>query len=278
MTSLSSALPHPSPSQGIRTLARFGFAAKGAVYLTMGILALLAATGQQGGKTTDKQQAVQAIQDLPMGRFLLGLIALGLAGYVIWRFTQALRDTENKGHGAKGIARRIGYAASGLFYVALAFYAGKAAWQNTAVSSAGGSGNSKQSMVQTLLEQSYGPWLLGAIGLFIIGTGIYQIWRAYSGKFAKHVNASQLPANQQQIVFRTGQVGYTARGIVMAIIGYFFVQAARHSNAGEVDDTEGAFDLLSSMGPAVLGVVAVGLIGYGVYQIVQAKYPVLNGV
>jgi hypothetical protein len=210
MLSASSALPQPSVSNGIRTLARFGFAAKGAVYLTMGILALLAATGMQGGKTADKQQAVQTIQDLPMGRFLLGLIALGLAGYVIWRFTQALRDTENKGHGAKGIARRIGYAASGLFYVALAFYAGKAAWQNTDVSSAGGSGNSKQSMVATLLEQSYGPWLVGAIGLFIIGTGIYQVWRAYSGKFAKHVNSSQLPANQQQVVFRTGQVGYTA--------------------------------------------------------------------
>jgi TRAP-type C4-dicarboxylate transport system permease small subunit len=277
MTSISSVLPHASPSQGIRTLARFGFAAKGAVYLTMGILALLAATGLQGGKTADKQQAVQTIQDLPMGRFLLGLIALGLAGYVIWRFTQALRDTENKGHGAKGIARRVGYAASGLVYVALAFYAGKAAWQNTAVSSGGG-GNSKQSMVATLLEQSYGPWLVGAIGLVIIGTGIYQMWRAYSGKFAKHVNASSLPAEQQKIVFRTGQIGYTARGIVMAIVGYFFVQAARHSNAGEVNDTEGAFDLLSTMGPAVLGVVALGLVAYGVYMIVQARFPVLNGV
>ncbi|UOQ72897.1 DUF1206 domain-containing protein [Hymenobacter cellulosilyticus] len=278
MASISSALPHPSPSQGIRTLARFGFAAKGVVYLTMGILALLAATGQRGGQTTDKQQAVQVIQDLPMGRFLLGLIALGLAGYVIWRFTQALRDTENKGNGAKGIGRRIGYAASGLFYVGLAYYAGKAAWENTAVSSAGGGGNSKQSMVATLLEQSYGPWLVGAIGLFIIGTGLYQIGRAYSGKFAKHVNASSLPAEQQKIVYRTGQVGYTARGIVMAIIGYFFVQAARHSNAGEVQDTEGAFDLLSSMGPSVLGVVALGLVAYGVYMVVQAKYPVLNGV
>jgi hypothetical protein len=277
MNSVSSLLPTAAPSRGIRLLARFGFAAKGVVYLTMGILAVLAATGMQGGKTADKQQAVQAIQDLPMGRFLLGLIAFGLTGYVIWRFTQALRDTESKGSDAKGLARRLGYAGSGLLYVTLAFYAAKAAWQNSAVGSSGG-GDAKQSMVAALLTHDYGQWLVGALGLIIIGTGLYQIWHAYSGKFAKHVNASSLPVGQQQLVFRTGQLGYTARGLVMAIIGYFFVQAARHTNAGEVDDTEGAFDLLSSMGPAVLGIVALGLAAYGLYMLVQAKYPVLNGV
>ncbi|GAA3998359.1 DUF1206 domain-containing protein [Hymenobacter fastidiosus] len=278
MASLSSVLPSASPSRGIRLLARFGFAAKGVVYLTMGILALLAATGTQGGKTTDKQQAVQAIQDLPLGRFLLGLIAFGLAGYVIWRFTQALRDTESKGSGAKGLAKRLGYAGSGLVYVALAFYAGKAAWQNTAVAGSGGGGDAKQSAVATLLAQPFGQWLVAGIGLVIIGTGLYQIWHAYSGKFAEHVNASSLTAQQQQLVFRTGQVGYTARGIVMALVGYFFVQAARSSNARQVSDTEGAFDLLSAMGPAVLGIVAVGLMAYGLYMLVQAKYPVLHGV
>ncbi|RYU78361.1 DUF1206 domain-containing protein [Hymenobacter persicinus] len=277
MASLSSVLPAAAPSQGIRLLARFGFAAKGIVYLTMGVLALLAALGQQGGRTADKQQAMQTIQDLPMGRFLLGLVAFGLVGYVVWRFTQALRDTEGQGSGAKGLARRLGYAGSGLLYVALAFYAGKAAWQNTAVSSGSG-GDAKQSAVAMLLAQPFGQWLVGAIGLAIIGAGLYQIWHAYSGKFAEHVNASSLSAPQQHLVFRTGQVGHTALGVVMSIIGYFFVQAARTSNAQKVDDTEGAFDLLNAMGPAVLGVVAAGLVAYGLYMLVQARYPVLRGV
>ncbi|SHJ42127.1 protein of unknown function [Hymenobacter daecheongensis DSM 21074] len=277
MASLSSVLPHAAPSRGLRLLARFGFAAKGTVYLTMGVLAFLAATGMQGGQTADKQQAMQTIQGLPMGRFLLGLVAFGLVGYIVWRFTQALRDTENKGSGAKGLARRLGYAGSGLVYVALAFYAGKAAWQNSAVSSGSG-GDAKQSAVATLLAQPFGQWLVAAIGLGIIGAGLYQIWHAYSGDFAKHVNASSLSTQQQQVVFRTGQVGYTAQGIVLAIIGYFFVQAARFSNARQIDDTEGAFDLLNAMGPAVLGIVAVGLVAYGLYMLVQARYPVLHGV
>ena len=114
-----------SPSSGIRALARFGFAAKGTVYLLIGLLALLAATGQRGGQTADKKQAVQTLQGLPGGAVLLGLIAFGLLGYIVWRFTQAVVDTESKGSDAKGLGRRIGYVGSGLLYASLALYAAK---------------------------------------------------------------------------------------------------------------------------------------------------------
>lgn len=275
-SSLTSSLPQ-TPSSGIKALARFGFAAKGVVYIVVGTLAVMAATGTQGGKTADKEQALQTIQDLPFGRFLLGLVAFGLLGYVIWRLVQAFRDTEDKGSDAKGLARRLGYAGSGLLYTGLAYAAGRAAFSGGNANQGGG-GSTQQSMVAKLLAQPYGQWLVGAIALGVIGAGLYQIYRAYSGKFAKHVNSSSLPAEQQKIVFRTGQVGYTARGIVMAIIGYFILQAALQSNSGKVEGTEGAFDLLASMGPVVLAIVALGLMAYGVYMLVQAKYPVLRGV
>ncbi|SNR53414.1 MULTISPECIES: DUF1206 domain-containing protein [Hymenobacter] len=268
---LLSAVPS-SPSSGIRTLARFGFAAKGVVYLLIGLLALLAATGQRGGQTADKKQAVQTLQDLPGGPVLLGLIAFGLLGYIVWRFTQATLDTENKGSDAKGLGRRIGYAASGLLYASLAWYAAQLAWKGSADSSS----NGQQTLTATILSWPAGEWIIMAVGLAIIGTGLYQIYRAYSGKFHKHVNASGLPANQQNIVYRTGQVGYTARGIVMGIIGYFFVQAGRQSSAQAVGTTDEAFDLLATMGPGVLAVVALGLMAYGVYMLVQARYPVLR--
>ena len=272
-TSLSSAVPG-SPSAGIRALARFGFAAKGLVYLLMGILALLAATGQRGGQTADKKQAVQTLQDLPGGPVLLGFIAFGLLGYIIWRFTQALRDTENKGSDAKGIGRRIGYAGSGLLYGSLAWFAAQLAWSGNA----DGGNSSQQTLTAKVLSWPGGDWIIILVGLAIIGGGIYQIIRAYSGSFHKHVNTSDLPANQQNIVYRTGQIGYTARGIVMAIIGYFFVQAGRKSSANATGSTDEAFDLLATMGPGVLGVVALGLMAYGLYMLVQARYPVLRGV
>lgn len=219
---------------------------------------------------------LQTIQNLPFGRFLLGLVAFGLLSYVIWRLVQAFRDTEDKGSDPKGVARRIGYAGSGLLYAGLAFAAGRAAFSGGAANQ--GDGSTQQSLVAKVLAQPYGEWLVGAIALGVIGGGLYQIYRAYSGKFSKHVNSSSLPADQQNIVFRTGQIGYTARGVVMAIIGYFLMRAALQSNSNAVRGTEGAFDLLASMGPVVLAVVALGLMAYGVYMLVQAKYPVLRGV
>lgn len=279
MATLSSSFPTQlptSPSDGLRTLARFGFAAKGVVYSILGVLAVMAATGLSGGRTADKQQVLQTVQEMPLGRWLLGLVAFGLAGYVVWRLVQAIRDTEGKGNGAKGIATRLGYVISALAYAVLAFIAGKAAFENTSANA--GSGGTRQSMVAKLLEQPYGQWLVGAIGLFVIGIGVYQLIRAYSGSFAKHVNSSQLPASQQRLVYRVGQLGYTARGIVWGILGYFLVQAAMNANAQEARGTEGAFDFLAGMGQAPLLIVALGLVCYGLYMLVRAKYPILRGV
>ncbi|OGX86567.1 hypothetical protein BEN47_13010 [Hymenobacter lapidarius] len=272
-STLLSAVPK-SPASGIKTMARLGFAAIGVVYLLMGVLALLAVTGLGSGARADKKEAVQHLQDLPAGNVLLGFIAFGLLGYIIWRFTQAIRDTESKGHGAKGIARRLWFAASGLFYSGLALYAGRLALNSRADQG----GNTSQSLTAKVLGWPGGDWLILLIGLVVIGIAVYQVYRAYSGQFQKDVNASCLPASQQNIVYRTGQIGYTARGIVLGIIGYFLVQAGRQSRAGAVGDTGEAFDFLAAMSPAVLGTVAAGLVAYGIHMLVQAKYPVLRGI
>jgi len=273
MNTLESVLPS-SPSSGIRTLARFGFAAKGFVYGLMGLLALLAATGQQNGRTADKKEAVHTLQSLPGGPILLGLIALGLLGYIVWRLVQAFRDTEDKGTDFKGIARRIGYAGSGLLYAGLAWYAAQ-----LAMNSASDNGPStQQTLTARVLAWPGGEWIIMGVGLITIGVGLYQLYQAYSGKFHKQVKSSDIPADQQNKVYRLGQAGYTARGIVLGIIGYFFVQAGQQSRATAVGSTDEAFDLLASMGPVVLGIVALGLMAYGLYMLVQAKYPVLKKV
>lgn len=268
------AVPH-SPSAGVRMLARFGFAAIGVVYGLMGLLTLLAATGQRQGGSTDKEEAVLHLQAVPGGSVLLGLIAFGLLGYIVWRFTQAFLDTEGKGNGATGLGRRLVYIGSGLFYSGLALYAGRLALHEPASQS---QGQATKGLTAQVLSWPGGNWLILLAGLVIIGIGGYQLYRAYSGKFQKDVNASSLSAGQQRLVYRTGQVGFTARAIVLGIIGYFFVQAGLQSRAGAVGSTGEAFNLLATMGPAVLAVVAGGLLAYGLYMLVQARYPVLRGI
>lgn len=257
---------------GLRTMARLGFAAKGIVYALMGLLALLAATGQQEGQTADKKQAVQTLQSLPGGPVLLGLIALGLLAYIAWRVVQAVRDTEDKGTDTAGIARRVGYAASGLVYASLAWYAAQLALSGSADSGS----DAKQTLTARVLAWPAGEWLIMLVGVATIAIGLYQLYQAYSGRFHKYVQGSDIPAGQQNTVYRLGQVGYTARGLVLGIIGYFFIQAGQQSRAAAVGSTGEAFDFLATMGPVVLGIVALGLMAYGLYMLVQAKYPVLK--
>jgi hypothetical protein len=268
-----SAVPR-SPSSGIKAMARLGFAAIGAVYILMGILALLAATGLGRGARPDREEAVKRLQDLPGGSIMLGLIAFGLLGYILWRFAQAVLDTESKGSGAKGIATRIWYVASGFIYSGLALYAGRLALNG----SANKGSSASESLTAKVLKWPAGDWIIMLVGVVIIGIAIYQIYRAYSGRFQKDVNASALPADQQNLVYRAGQVGFTARGVVLGILGYFFVQAGQQSQSSAIGDTGQAFDFLAAMGPVALGTVAAGLVAYGVFMLVQARYPVLRGL
>lgn len=263
-----------SPSAGIKALARLGFAAIGVVYLLIGVLALLAASGLQHGAHTDKQEAVKHLQDLPGGRGLLALVALGLLGYIVWRFVQAFYDTESKGHDAKGLATRLWYIVSGLFYSGLALYAGRLALQGTAERG----GDAPQTLTAKVLGWPGGDWLIMLAGVVVIGIGLYQGYRAFSDKRKSDIDASSLSPTQRQLVYRAGQVGVTARGIVVAIIGYFLVQAGQQSRAGAVGSTDEAFDLLATTGPLALGVVAAGLALYGCYSLVQARYPMLRGI
>src|SRR6476469_3854844 len=76
-------------TRAFEVLARAGFVARGIVYGVIGILAIKLAVGA-GGKTTDQSGALRTIAQQPFGEVLLVLVAIGLAGYSLWRLTRAL--------------------------------------------------------------------------------------------------------------------------------------------------------------------------------------------
>src|SRR5216110_813524 len=75
--------------RSFQLLARAGFVARGLIYGLIGILAIKLALGA-GGKTTNQQGALETIAKQPFGKVLLVLVALGLAGYALWRLIRAL--------------------------------------------------------------------------------------------------------------------------------------------------------------------------------------------
>ena len=248
---------------------RFGYAAKGFVYAVVGILAAQAAFGG-GGKTTNTKGALQSIVTQPFGKVLLALVALGLVGYVLWRFVQAIQDPENKGTDAKGLATRLGYGISGIAYAGLALSAARLVFGT----GGGGSDNSTQTWTARLLAQPFGQWLVGTVGAIVIAIAGYQFYRAYSAKFRKKLKTHQMSPTEQTWATRVGRLGLTARGITFLIIGWFLIQASLQAQAQEARGLGGALETLAQQpyGPWLLGIVALGLIAYGIHMGVQARY------
>ena len=257
------------PSEWVEPLARLGYAAKGVVYGIVGLLAAQAAVSA-GGRTTDTQGALGAIVTQPFGKVLLSLVAIGLIGYVVWRFVQAIKDPENKGTDAKGLVQRLGYAGNGLIYASLALSAVKLVLG----SGSGTNSNSTEDATARLLSQPFGQWLVGTGGAFIIGLGFYQFYKAFTAKFRKEMNLSQLSDTEKNWVTFIGRFGLAARGVVFCVIGFFLIQAARHSDASKARGSGEALKALEQQPyiPWVLGIVAVGLVAYGIYMIIQARY------
>lgn len=251
-------------------LARFGFAAKGAVYIVIGALATLAAFGSGGGETTNKQGALQTIAAQSYGTLLLGALALGLVGFVLWRFVQALKDPEHPEGGAKRIPVRGAYVVSALVYASLAV----AAVQLIMKSGSGGNSNATQDWTARLLQQPFGQWLVAGVGAIIVGVGLYQFYKAFVAKFRKRWNLGQMSEATQTWATRAGRFGLAARGVVFTLVGVFLIQAALRFDPRRAEGIDGALQALAEQtyGQLLLGAVAIGLIAYGIYMFIEARY------
>jgi hypothetical protein len=251
--------------------ARVGYAAKGVVYLIIGFLAAKLALGQ-GGAATDQRGALHTIYDEPSGKFLLLVVAIGLLAFALWSVIQAIYDTEGKGSKAKGIIARIGYAAAGIAYAALAF----GAYQIATRTGSGGksSSTSTQDATAKLLQLPFGVPLVVIVGLVVLGVAFYLFVTAYKAKFQNTLNLATLRAQVKKALIFLGRLGYGALGVVFTIIGFFMIVAAVKFNAQQAKGLDTALGELLQLpfGRVLLGIVALGLIAYGVYSFVEARY------
>ena len=256
-------------SPWLERFGRFGYAAKGVVYGLIGALAVQVAFGV-GGQTTDSQGALQRIAQAPFGQVMLVAVGVGLVGYVLWRIIQAITDTENKGTDAKGIATRGGYFISGLIYAGLAL----SAFQIAFGSGGGGGDSSSQGRTAQLMAQPFGQWLVGIVGVIVVGVSLYELYRAYSAKFREKLKLQEMSRTEEMWATRLGRLGYAAHGLALGIIGAFIVVAAIQAQPQEARGLGGALSTLAQQpwGSWLLGIVALGLVAYGIFMLVLARY------
>lgn len=246
----------------IEWTARIGFGALGVVYLIVGILAAQAATGD-GGETTDAQGALHVIGQQPFGTALLWITAIGLLGYALWRFIQAATDP-----GSQGAGRRAINAIKGIAHAVLGVSAARLAMGDP------DSGSSGNGMMASIAGNPAGRWLIIAAAAALAIYGIKQAADAIRRKLDEDLDLSSMSSGTRAAVLQIARWGIAARGIVFAALGFLIARAAWSGAGGEDQDTGQALDLLAGLpgGGIILGAIAIGLMAYGVYCFINARY------
>jgi len=253
-------------------LARAGLVAKG---ITFGLVAVLAfgVVFGFGEKVEDRPGALQTIAETTLGRFLLGALAVGLGGYALWRFAQAALGEKLESGEEVGIAKRIGLVARGLLYAWL-FVMCISIFFNADEPVTGGGGGEEDRATAFLLEQPFGRWLVAAIGLGIIGAGLFNLYRGLTQRFRKNLKEGEMDKEERQASKVLGVAGHLARGVLFTLAGWFLLKAAREYDPDEAIGLDGALSKLANAdyGDVLLGATAAGLFAYGLYCLVEARY------
>lgn len=257
-------------SAPVEALARVGLIAYGLVYILIGWSALaIAWAGSRD--SADTSGAMKTLAAQPFGRGLLAVVAVGLLALAVWQFSEAIWGCRDRKEGLKRRRKQTSSAGKAIFYGALGISA--ASW-----AARGGKGSSsseaQQERTSGVLSWPGGQTLVVLTGLVIIGIGISAIRRGVVRSFCKEMNLAGLSAPAREAVTRLGQVGHVAKGIGLGAVGAVLAYAAWNFDPAESRGLDGALRKFVERpyGDVALTVVAIGLMAFGLFAIVQSRY------
>lgn len=237
-------LAHESKFQN---LTRIGFLSRGILYIVIAVLAV------RTGNSEDMTGALKAISG-GAGAWLLGLMALGMVAYGLWRLADAAFGIEHPQQETKAYVKRAAAFGSGLIYLSLAYTAVKLLTSDGA-SGGGGQGSPLPSS----------SWVTAVAAIVMVVAAAGQFLAAFKASFLKKLDR---PPHSDWIEW-LGRAGYTARGFVFGALAYLFGRAALRGGSSDVGGSEQA---LSVFDGTVWLAIAIGLGIFGIFSIVEARY------
>jgi Domain of Unknown Function (DUF1206). len=251
----------------IQILPVYGCIATGIIYAGIGVIALLSFFKLRHGGA-DEGSMLAILDDSIAGKMLIWIILLGTICYIIWRFYETITDPYDYGSDLKGMARRTGIALSTvadilIVYAAVRVIVGASQYQPD------GQPQEEQAMVQGLLENN-AHWLVIAIGVVYGATALVQLFYGISRGYRERVDIEKFPPLVRHVVHVLAWAGYFARGIILGIIGFFFIKAGILENAKHIVNTDKAFDFIGDeVGHAYFITVALATVCYGIFMFAQ---------
>lgn len=253
-----------SNSKTLETAARAGFAASGVLHVLVGAIAFQLARGLNG--EADVGGAVAQLAARPGGPFLLWACFAACAALALWRAGDAVFG--GPGTGRKRFRSRISAAGQSVVFALLSA---------TVLSFALGSGkNNREStsdLTVTLMRAPFGPVLLLLAGAGVIGVGIFFAVRGARASFRKDLF---LPgaAPPRRVLVTAGVAGYLSKGFALLLVGLLVIMATLQQRPEESTGLDGGLKALREQpyGPYLLAALALGMVCYGCFLILKAKY------
>lgn len=255
----------------VKKLARFGFYTKAFLFIVIGVLAVMVAVGQRGGELADATGALARIARLDFGIVLLVIFIAGAVGHGAWNILRGVADIDNAGKKWRGIILRGTAVCIGIFYFWLAY----SAWRIIVFARAADEMVALQKTLASVLLALPLGWLLTfIIGLITVGVAFQQTWVGLTGKYQNNFRLFTLSENQKRFVTALGILSFTARSLLLGLIGYFFISAAINYNPDEAIGLDGALALLAASyyGKTLLFVTAIGLFAHGILSLYEARF------
>lgn len=249
----------------MRWFARAGYAARGLIYLVIAVFALLAAFG--AGQPAGTRDALSTLLSNPAGGAIAYALAAGLLFYSLWRFTQALFDTDRHGTGLKALAIRGGLLASGVTYLTLAFYAFSLR--------RGASEDDSGGFAEMLTAVAGARWAATGLAIVLAGVGIAHFVKAVQERYEDHFEAGE---KAMRFIHPVAKTGLIARGTVFLVLAFLSALRAWRGGGGEEPSSKEALEFVQQLpaGGWLLAAMGAGLAAFALYSLVEARYRRIN--
>ncbi|MCW2832321.1 MAG: hypothetical protein JWN68_274 [Nocardioides sp.] len=246
---------------------RAGLVAYGAVHLIVAWLAAQLALGDKS-ESASNTGALQTLAKQPMGSFLVWLVAIGMLLLVLWRVLEFATGHREESDESKRWRKRAGSLGKAFLYAVLAWSAFKTATRS------GSSGGNTDSTTAKLMDLPAGQFIVGAVGLAIIGYGALLVYRGWTDKFMEKLDAQGQSGKDGSTYQKLGKAGYIAKGIAIILVGGLFAYAAITHTAKKSGGLDQALQTVREQpfGQVLLLAIALGIACYGLFCFARARH------